>query len=65
MKPHSKNLQYNFVGQRRQYDKSFVPGRLLGKHFCRLIINLKNFLLGVITCTITLPFEICPLKFKM
>ena len=45
MKPHSKNLQCNFVGQRRQYNKSFVQGRLLGKHFCRLIISLKLKLL--------------------
>ena len=45
MKPHSKNLQCNFVGQRRKYNKSFVQGRLLGKHFCRLIINLKLKLL--------------------
>ena len=45
MKPHSKNLQYNFEGRRRQYDKSFIQGRLLGKHFSRLIINLKLILL--------------------
>ena len=45
MKPHGKNLQCNFVGQRRKYNKSFVQGRLLGKDLCRLIFNLKLKLL--------------------
>ena len=45
MKLHRKNLQCNFVGQLRQYNKSFVQGELLGKHFSRLIINLKQKLL--------------------